>query len=188
MNKLNNELSYMVSNIDIMKKLKQFKKYVNVIIYENLEGKSTIDDILPYDKCCCFILIRTSNDSGHWSVVCRNNTNIYYFDSYGIKPDGELHNIPENQRYILDENRPLLSHLIYTMPLSYNFHYNKTQFQQYTQNNGVAINTCGKHCISFVYCVLNDVTLDEYTQRMKQLKDDLNLDYDYIVCLMYNAI
>ena len=35
---------------------------------------------------------------------------------------------------------------------------------------------------------MNDVTLDEYTQRMKQLKKDLNLDYDYIVCLMYNAI
>jgi hypothetical protein len=49
MNKLNNDLSYMVSNFDILKKLKPFKKYVSVIIYQNLEGKSTIDDILPYE-------------------------------------------------------------------------------------------------------------------------------------------
>ena len=188
MNKLNHELSYMVSNIDIGKKLKSYKKQIKIIIYKDLDGMTSISDLLPYDKCCCFILIQTSDNTGHWTLLCRNNSNIYYFDSYGIRPDGEMHNIPEQERYLLDESRPLLSHLIYTMPLSYNFHYNKIQFQQYSKHNGISIDTCGKHCISFAYCAMNDVTLDDYTERMKQLKHDLKMDYDHIVCLMYDAI
>ena len=71
MNKLNDKLSYMVSNIDIGKKL----------------------------KCCCFILIQTSDNSFHWTLLCRNNSNIYYFDSYGIRADCEMHNIPQQERY-----------------------------------------------------------------------------------------
>ncbi len=187
MNTLNKQMSYMVSNIDINKKLHHYKKFIKIITYEKLDGLTSIIDLIPYDKSCVFILIRTSDNSGHWTVLCRNNNNIYYFDSYGIKADGELRNIPQKERYILDESRPLLSHLIYTMPLTYNFHYNKTQLQQYSNNN-IAIDTCGKHCISFCYCIMNDVTLDEYINRMKQLKTDMNLNYDQIVCLMYNAI
>lgn len=183
---LNKKISYMVTNKDLMKKLHGFT--TKVIVYSDLENVESLFDILPEDQSCCFILIRTSDNSGHWTVIVRHYFDIYYMDSYGIKPDGELKNVPKSDKYELGETRPILSHLIYDMPLHYNFEYNKTQFQQYSKNNGISIDTCGKWTSTFAYCILNGLTLNDYVQRMHKFKIESDLSYDQCVCLLYDSI
>lgn len=103
-------LAYLVSNFDIEDAFKGDS--INIITYPELKDYDNITELLPNNLCACFILIRTSNNSGHWTVAARRNNTISYFDSYGIKPDGELKNIPDSQRYELGEEEHYLVKLL----------------------------------------------------------------------------
>eukprot|EP00981_Chlorochromonas_danica_P009861 scaffold2854_cov215-Ochromonas_danica.AAC.1 len=107
---------------------------------------------------------------------------IYYFDSYGVKPDGELSRISSGVRYMLHENQKALTRLIRTIPKSMNFEYNKTRFQKYSPN----INTCGKWTTIFSKCVLQGMTLKEFTSKIRSLSKSENLSYDEVVCLLWD--
>ena len=58
--------------------------------YAYLKDYNNLIELLPYQISACFILLKTSYHAGHWTVICRYYNNIYYFDSYGVQPDGEL--------------------------------------------------------------------------------------------------
>jgi hypothetical protein len=87
---MNKDLAYLVSNIDLQRKFKSAPDQIMIKLYPELNDIEDIMDILPSDKCVCFILLETSEESGHWTCLCRNGSCIYYFDSYGVAPDGEL--------------------------------------------------------------------------------------------------
>jgi hypothetical protein len=109
------ELEYLVSNHDIMNKFHGQRKLIKIIIYSELSAYKSILDLLPYNKCACFILLRTSDNSGHWTCIVKNNQDICYFDSYGVGVDGELKNIGLDVIYSLGENDQLMSGLIQTI-------------------------------------------------------------------------
>lgn len=83
---MNKDLAYLVSNIDLQKKFKATPDQMKIVLYPDLNDVEDIMSLLPETLCVCFILLKTSEQSGHW-------TNPYYFDSYGVAPDGELSNI-----------------------------------------------------------------------------------------------
>lgn len=112
---MQSELSYLVSNNDIKKKLKEKGFQIKIMVYSELQDKQNMMELLPVDKCCCFILLRTSENMGHWTVLCRNSNDIYYFDSYGIGVDGEMTNISAQIRYDLGESTDALSRLVETI-------------------------------------------------------------------------
>ena len=89
---MDKDLAYLVSNIDLQKKFKATPDKIMIKLYPELNDTEDIMDILPSDVCVCFILLKTSEQSGHWTCLCRNGNCIYYFDSYGVAPDGELSN------------------------------------------------------------------------------------------------
>ena len=147
---MNKDLAYLVSNIDLQKKFKSYPGQMKIILYPELNDIEDIMDILPSNICVCFILLKTSENSGHWTCLCRNGNMIYYFDSYGVAPDGELNRISLGLRYQLHENQLSLTRLIRTIPSGFTFSYNTKQFQQYSPN----INTCGRWvevCAKFVF-------------------------------------
>lgn len=84
---MENKMQYLVSNFDIQKKFKKSKK-ISVIIYSKLNAIKSIMDIVPYQFSAW--ILQTSVRSGHWTCICRNNNEMYYFDSYGVAHDGEL--------------------------------------------------------------------------------------------------
>jgi hypothetical protein len=181
---MNRELAYLVSNNDIERKFTPDSRQIKILLYPELINIRSIMDILPEYICACFILLRTSQNSGHWTVICRNNTRIYYFDSYGVKPDGELSKIASDVRYELHENSKSLSRLIRTIPGAFKFSWNETQFQRYSP----IINTCGRWCYVFARCVLNGMTLVQFVSRMDMLKHEYKKPYDDLVCLLWNII
>jgi hypothetical protein len=181
---MNKELAYLVSNIDLQKKFRTQPDKIKIVLYPELNDTSDILELLPSQLCACFILLKTTANSGHWTVVCRSGTNIYYFDSYGVYPDGELTKIAPDVRYELHENQRSLSRLIRTIPHGFSFSYNSKKFQEYSPT----VNTCGKWCECFVKCVFKGLTLDQFQDRLEDLKKKYNESYDQIVCLLWKTL
>lgn len=112
----------------------------NIISYSDLENYDNIDDI--FINGCCFILVETKQNTGHWIVVFKlDNKNIEVFTSYGGFPDMELYYVPKNLRKTLGEDYPHLTALL--LNSKYYIHYNDYPLQSKSQN----IATCGRHCI-----------------------------------------
>lgn len=181
---MDKQLSYLVSNIDLLNKFKSTPNQIMIKIYNELNDVEDIMQILPETICVCFVLLKTSEDSGHWTCLVRNNNTIYYFDSYGVAPDGELSRIAPNVRYQLHENQRSLTRLIHTVSHGFTFSYNNMQFQQYSPR----VNTCGKWCYAFARCVFDGVSLDDFQERMHQLKDEYKCSYDDLVCVLWKTL
>jgi hypothetical protein len=141
-------------------------------------------DILPQEKSVCFILLKASENSGHWTCLVRSGTTIYYFDSYGVKPDGELSKIAPNVRYMLHENTKALSRIIGTLPSGFSFQYNNKQFQAYSPN----VDTCGKWCFCFSKCIFLGMTLQQFQVKLTELKNEYHCSYDDLACVLWNAL
>jgi len=181
---MDKDLAYLVSNIDLERKFKSTPNQIMIKIYPELNDTEDIMDILPTDVCVCFILLKTSEQSGHWTCLCRNGNSIYYFDSYGVAPDGELSRISPGVRYQLNETQRSLTRLLKTIPHGFTFSYNSKQFQQYSAN----INTCGKWVEAFTKCTFKGLTLKQFQERMESLKDKYKVSYDELVCSLYKTL
>ncbi len=179
---MEDEIRYLVSNFDIQRKFKRSKK-VKIMVYSALNNVTNILDILPVKISACFILLRTTEQSGHWTCLCRNDKSIYYMDSYGVSPDGELKHIAKNVRYELGENTSLLTNLLHNLPSGYTFAYNKMQFQQYHND----VNTCGKWCTVFAKCIFDGLSLSDFQRNMSVLKKKYKVNYDTLVCILWDA-
>lgn len=179
---MEDELEYLVSNHDIENKFNHSKNVI-VMIYSQLKNVTSIFDVLKKPLSACFILLRTSDNGGHWTVLVRNKNNIYYFDSYGIKPDGEFRNIPLYQQLELDENQRYLTNLINGIPSDYTFTYNNMQLQQYKNN----VNTCGKWTTVFTKCIFYGLSMEEFQSRFKMLKKKYKTSYDILICVLWDA-
>lgn len=75
---MNKQLSYLVSNLDLERKFKSQRRLIKIMLYPELDQINKIMDILPEKICACFILLRKSSNSGHWTCVVRNNNEILY--------------------------------------------------------------------------------------------------------------
>ena len=181
---MDKELSYLVSNIDLQRKFKSTLDRMKIKLYPELNDVEDIMTLLPLDVCVCFILLRTSEQSGHWTCLCRNDTYIYYFDSYGVAPDGELTKIAPGVRYQLHKNQRALTRLIRTIPHGFVFSYNNKQFQQYSSN----INTCGKWTEVFAKSIFKGLSLNEFQERMDALKKEYRTPFDNLVCLLWKTL
>ena len=62
---MNKDLAYLVSNIDLQKKLKSTSDQIMIKIHPELNEIEDIMDILPFEVYVCFILLKTSEQSGH---------------------------------------------------------------------------------------------------------------------------
>ena len=156
------QLDYLVSNYDIEDKFKG--QSIKILTYPQLRNYNSIHEILPESKSACFILIKTSFHSGHWTVICRNDNNLYYFDSYGVRPDEELKHIHKDLRYELGEGHHYLTTLLDTN--DFKVSYNQYQYQSYHED----INTCGKWCVVFAKAVFDEQTLKSFESGILYLK------------------
>ena len=77
-----NELSYLVSSIDLKNKIKHKFK---IIQYKNLFKYDNLLKLLPHTISILIILINTAPLGEHWTVLMRQNNLLTYFDSYGKK-------------------------------------------------------------------------------------------------------
>jgi hypothetical protein len=104
----------------------------------------TINELLGKHKKCVILYLNSVN-YGHWTCIYEYNGTIYFFDSYGIKPNGELNWIPNHMNKKLKQDHKHLLKLLYDSkkPIEYN--------EYPLQKFGQGINTCGKWCVMRYY-------------------------------------
>lgn len=132
----------------------------NIIVYEDLEGVNSIDDILsPYDAC--IILYQTSENFGHWITLLKTSENsLEFYDSYALSVDEEL-NLDNEFHKRIHEGKivPHLSHLI--QESGYNVKSNKVRLQQNLED----VNTCGRYAALRVR--LRDFSMEKFNGLWK---------------------
>ena len=182
-------LQYLVSNVDIINKLKNFT--VKIILYKDLKKFRNIIELLPTEYCAVCILIKTTINSGHWTCVVKQNNTLYYFDSYGVKIDGELKNIAPHLRYDLNEKTKYLTKLL--MNTNFIVKQNMHKYQDYSEN----ISTCGKWITVFIDFILSNKNhnLQKFQNEIQSLCDLYESNYgktdhieDHIANQVYNNL
>jgi hypothetical protein len=111
---------------------------VPILTYPEL-AKHTLQSLLPKDGMAVILFLTESEKEGHWTSLSRRGDEIEYFDSYGIKPDGERQWLDEAKRISLGEVRPLIHDLLkgHNGPVEYN--------SKKLQKGSTA--TCGRHVV-----------------------------------------
>jgi hypothetical protein len=129
-----NSINYSLSGEDIVNLL-DYK--CNLVAYPDIRRFNSINELLgKYKKC--IILYLNNKNYGHWTCIYEYDGTIFFFDSYGIKPNGQLNWIPNHMNKELKQDHKHLLKLLYDSkkPIEYN--------EYPLQKFGNGINTCGK--------------------------------------------
>jgi hypothetical protein len=85
------------------------------------------------------LLYQTTQNSGHWvCLIKKSESELYFFDPYGLKPDSELQYASYNLRIHNNVQTPHLTALI--SKSNYTIDYNKVRLQKFFKD----VNTCGR--------------------------------------------
>jgi hypothetical protein len=132
----------------------------NIILYEDLEGVSNIDEVLsPYDAC--IILYQTARNFGHWVTLLKTSDNsLEFYDAYGLAVDEEL-NLENEFHKRIHEGKivPHLTHLIEES--GYTVKSNKVRLQQNLED----VNSCGRY--SALRVRLRDFSMEKFNGLWK---------------------
>ena len=145
----------------------------NLVQYSDLHKISTIDELLGQHKKCV-LLYQTSHNYGHWCCVWQYNDTIFFFDSYGSKPDTQLNFIPHDMKTELNSNHNYLIRLMYKSG-------KKVEFNQYQfQSRDPEVASCGRWCINRLR--FPEISIDEYHTIFKDASKYINKDE--LICLL----
>lgn len=131
-------------------------------------------DMKSLPKLPFALLYETAPSYGHWVACLETPHGVEHFDSYGIKPDGELDWVPEHLRQEFGEANTHLTRLLLGSGLS--VHYNEKCLQ------GDSSSTCGRWCI--LRCRNSAIPTDAFAQGMLDLSAETGLTPDELVLRM----
>jgi hypothetical protein len=182
--KINELISYPISNIDLQNFLKKTSgNKTNIITYPNLAQVNDIDDI--FDKLGrCVLFFYISENFGHWCCLKKVGNVITFFDPYGIKYDGEKKWISKQNLIKLHEDKPLLTTLLNnSRKKGYKIHYNNYDFQDDNNHNA----TCGKWTSVYLEnYLMND---DQFKKHVQNLMKKYNTNSDDVaICLYFYSV
>lgn len=157
---------YLLSDKDLKR---IFNDQVKIIKYKKIKEYNDLSELLmPYGRT--IILIETSPNRGHWTCCFvgegKQEGKIFYFDSYGVPPDGQLKNIDYDTRRMLGEGQEDLIPLFH----NYNILYNKHKLQAHIKGTA----TCGRWCTARM--ILNNLNSDQFAKlflNKKNKPDDI---------------
>jgi len=161
-----------------------FKRYFGddvskkIIKYSDLNKYSNINQLLPNDTDYRIILTENQPNVGHWCAVLKYKNIIEWWDSYGVKPDGEFKYIPSSVRNALGQGGNRLSQLLKTKSPNQQVYYNKKRFQ----SGADGINTCGRWTIARVLSMLCGWELDDFIDKVEEKSAETGKPFDILVC------
>jgi Ulp1 family protease len=167
-----------VTNGDLSAILKNCK----IINYADLDNYNDIYMLLPNRMDFCFILTESELNSGHWTLLIRDDNIFEYFDSYGVSPKNILDYIPTYINKKLGNNYSEdIGKMINSIKPTDKFTYYKTKFQK--AQGG--IHTCGRWVIARVSLFLSDdLDLNEYTKLIKTKTKKLKMTNDEFITFL----
>jgi len=171
-------MDYFVTNGDLQAIFKNCK----IIKYAELDQYSDIYHLLPNRMDFCFILTESELNSGHWTLLIRDDNNFEYFDSYGTSPKNILDYIPTFMNKRLGNNyNEDIGMMIKSIKKTDKFIYNKTKFQKEQEG----INTCGRWVIARLSLFLSDdLNLKDFTKLIKTKAKQLKMTNDEFITFL----
>ena len=79
-------MDYFVTSTDLQAIFKNCK----IVKYADLDNYKDIYQLLPNRMDFVFLLTESEENSGHWTLIIRDNNIFEYFDSYGTSPKNIL--------------------------------------------------------------------------------------------------
>ena len=174
-------MDYFVSSTDLQSIFKNCK----IIKYADLDNYNDIYMLLPNRMDFCFILTESELNSGHWTLLIRDDNNFEYFDSYGTSPKNILDYIPTFMNKRLGNNyNEDIGMMIKSIKKTDKFIYNKTKFQKEQEG----INTCGRWVIARLSLFLSDdLNLKDFTKLIKTKAKQLKMTNDEFITFLVNV-
>lgn len=159
------------SNLELKERL---GRDIKIIKYTELKKYKDIDELLGQNGEC-IILYETSKNIGHW-VCCfkRGNNIISFFDSLGLKPDDQFHEISIKFRKDIGIKRPCLTYLL--SDTNKKVEWNEYQLQSFDPS----VSTCGRWCV--LRLRMKHLTPKQFYELFKS---DKNIDSDDLAILYY---
>lgn len=155
-----------------------------IITYPELKNYSSIEELLPKNKSYTFLLYLQTPNSGHWTLLSRNNNVIEFFCSYGSTPSTPLKWTKESIRKNLGMNIPYLDLLL--SKTKKNVIYNPIDYQN---KINLDISTCGRHCLCRLNTIIDDnLNLNDYYKLISNIKNKTNKTYDEIVASLVQKL
>ena len=167
---MNEEISKSLSGIEVLNLL---NNKCNLVQYSDLHNIKSIDELLgSHNKCV--LLYQTSHNYGHWCCVWEHNDIIFFFDSYGSKPDSQLNFVPHDMKDELNSNHNYLIRLLYKSG-------KKVEFNQYQfQSRDPEVATCGRWCVNRLR--FPEISINDYHDIFKQ--SSKYIPNDELICLL----
>jgi hypothetical protein len=173
-----NKLAEMIGSEDFPRFFTNFDND-KIMKYSALENYDTIEELLPEQFDYRFILIENKLNSGHWTVLCRYKNTIYYFDSYGVKIDGQWKFIPNFVRIALNQDSNDLTKLLNKAKKEgFKVESNKVKYQ----SDADGVNTCGRYCIMVVKMIEKGYNMEEIERKLDAGCERFKCNYDILVC------
>jgi len=171
-------MDYFVTNGDLQSIFKNCK----IIKYADLDNYNDIYMLLPNRMDFCFILTESELNSGHWTLLIRDDIMFEYFDSYGTSPKNILDYIPTFMNKRLGNNyNEDIGMMIKSIKKTDKFIYNKTKFQKEQEG----INTCGRWVIARLSLFLSDdLDLKDFTKLIKTKSKQLKMTNDEFITFL----
>lgn len=117
---------------------------VRVVSYPELSSFSRIEDAMDQIGRVVILFLTTGLSQGHWITVHANpNTHVMeFFDSYGLRPDGERKWLSHSKLVELHEKDATLTHMLDDANnRGWKVVYNPYHFQREDDDS----ETCGRH-------------------------------------------
>ena len=170
------------------KDVKKLRPNTGLLTYDELVSKPLLQVLNSYPDKAVIVLIRQMPTYGHYCTIYLKEDNpefgIHIFDSYGKGyPDGTqwYRNISASMRQQLGEDAPYLLKRVQETGLE--LYYNDFPYQSFDKVGGCQVTTCGKWCC--LRTALKDLTCDEFRYLIVSLCDELNLQRDELVSLIF---
>jgi hypothetical protein len=152
-----------------------------IIEYNELAKYNDIEEILTHDKDYRIILIEYTDNNGHWILISRHADTIELFNPFGLRPSKNDFVVDKKMNEFLGQSSLHLNRLMQDEKedLKFNVIYNKFKFQK----KSILVNTCGRHVMLRLICMLHyDMDLEQYLRFIKKAKSKLKLkNYDQVV-------
>lgn len=125
--------------------LRKYFPNAKVVKYSEIPKGVGAEDWLTKAGDVVYILYEAELNTGHWVAIARAKDAIYYFDSYGNKPDVPLNWTSEELRKVLGQDVPVLTKMfsITKLPVYYN------DFDYQTKKD-MNVATCGRWATAFL--------------------------------------
>lgn len=140
--------------------IKKLVPGVKIISYPDLQKFPTLESVLDPQGRVVILFLTENKSSGHWVCLFRNGKKTFeWFDSYGLRPDGNMRWLSKSKLIALNEEIPVLTDLIVAAEKGGA----RVDHNPYKlQGDHTGIETCGRH----VACRLlqKHLPLDDYVK------------------------